>query len=179
VALISCLFLCSPRANAQREKADTVVLKSSSHSPKKAAIMSALLPGLGQAYNKKYWKMPIIYAGFGGLGYVFVFNQKRFVMYRDAFKYRVDADAGTVDEYVGVYTDNDLVTLKNYYHRYRDVAVIGGLVLYMLNIVDAAVDAHLFTFDVSDNLSMNIAPYIDVNSFANNIQKGVSLKLNF
>ena len=84
------------------------------HSPKKAALFSTALPGLGQAYNKKYWKIPIIYAGFAGLGYAFSVNQTKFVNYRNAYKYRIDGDITTTDEYIGVYSDDNLNTLQKY-----------------------------------------------------------------
>jgi hypothetical protein len=148
-------------------KADTTARKKMAP-PKKAAILSACLPGLGQAYNrtlirpdgsrvKSLWKIPVIYAGFGGLAYGFAWNQGFVKDYRDALRLRYDDDPATVDQFTR-YTDNDLVTLKNYYQRYRDLCVIGFAALYTLQIVDAAVDAHLSTFDVSDNLSLNVHP---------------------
>lgn len=141
--------------------ADTVK-KPYVHSPKKAAIMSACLPGLGQVYNgmhgaKSYWKIPVIYAGFGGLGYGFAWNQSIYKDYRNSLRARYDDDTTTIDLYPN-YSDDNLVTLKNYYQRYRDLCVIGMAALYTLQIVDAAVDAHLLTFDVGDNLSMNVQP---------------------
>ncbi len=126
---------------------------------KKATIMSACLPGLGQIYNKKWWKTPIIYAGFGGLVYGFSFNNKYYTEYRNSLRYRYDNNAATIDS-LSRYTDNDLVTLKNYYQKHRDLCVIGMAALYTLQVLDAAVDAHLATFDVSDNLSMQISPSI-------------------
>jgi hypothetical protein len=137
-------------------KADTLPRKKMAP-PKKAAIMSACLPGLGQIYNHKWWKVPIIYAGFGGLTYGFIWNQGYVADYRNALRLRYDDDSTTIDQFPR-YSDNDLVTLKNYYQRYRDLCVIGAAALYTLQIIDAAVDAHLATFDVSDDLSMNISP---------------------
>lgn len=132
--------------------------------PKKAAIMSACLPGLGQAYNHYKlgvkWsmvKIPIIYAGFGALGYGFFWNQGFVKDYRDALRTRYDGDSTTVDLFPR-YSDNDLVMLKNYYQRYRDLCVIGFAAVYTLQIIDAAVDAHLSTFDVGDDLSLNVRP---------------------
>lgn len=149
------------------------------HSPKKAAIMSAILPGLGQVYNKQYWKPIVIYGGAAGLIYMFNQNQKNFTNYRDAYIARTDNDAGTIDQYVGEYSDNNLFTLQKFYRRYRDLAVIGGSLLYLLNIVDASVSAHLFTFDVSDDLSLNISPSLNYDSFAQRDRFGVALKLKF
>jgi hypothetical protein len=120
--------------------------------------MSALLPGAGQAYNKKYWKIPVIYAGFGVLGYFVKTNNDEYKIYKEAYRIRLDGDENTIDQFVGIYADQDLVTLKNFYRRNRDLSVIGMSLLYLLNIIDASVDAHLFYFDVSDDLSMSIEP---------------------
>lgn len=128
------------------------------HSPSRASIMSAILPGAGQAYNKKYWKIPVIYAGFAGLGYLVKTNNDEYKIFKEAYRLRLDGDESTTDEFVSVYADQDLVTLKNFYRRNRDLSIIGIGVLYILNIVDAAVDAHLFYFNVSDDLTMHIRP---------------------
>ncbi len=124
------------------------------HSPKKAALFSAMLPGLGQVYNRKYWKVPLIYAAAGGLIYSFQFNQSRYVNYREAYKNSLN------NVYTTPYNQDQLIMLYKYYHRYRDLTVIGFATLYLLNIVDASVDAHLFHFDVSDDLSINFHPTI-------------------
>ncbi len=130
------------------------------HSPKKATIYSAILPGLGQAYNRKYWKIPVIYGLGGLLTYFVVDNNKQYVNYKNAFKVRLDDNPDTVDPYVNVYSDDDLRVLKNYYRRNRDLAYIGMGVTYILNVIDAAVDAHLFYFDVSDNLTLRAEPAV-------------------
>jgi|ERR1019366_2433438 hypothetical protein len=149
------------------------------HSPKKAALMSTIFPGLGQAYNKKYWKMPLIYAGFLGLAYSLHFNQIKFTTYRDAYKYRIDGNPATVDNYVGIYSDDNLFTLQKAYHRYRDLSVIGIALLYVLNIVDASVDAHMFTFDVGDDLSFSIHPTLINTASLNQYNIGFSLNIKF
>jgi hypothetical protein len=147
------------------------------HSPKKASIYSAVLPGLGQAYNKKYWKIPVIYAGFAGLGYFVISNNDKYKTYKEAYLHRVDDDPSTTDDYTDVYTDQDLATLKDFYRRNRDLAIIGMGVWYVLNILDASVDAHMYSFDVSDNLSMHVAPGFQYTG--NNVNAGVSLSLHF
>ncbi len=129
------------------------------HSPRKAALLSAAFPGLGQAYNRKYWKMPIVYAGFAGLGFGVGFNHRHWRTYSDA--YRVVANDTAISSYMvdgRNYSESQLRELKNYYKRNRDMFLIFTGVLYILNIVDATVDAHLFDFDVSDDLSMRIEP---------------------
>ncbi|CAN5908882.1 DUF5683 domain-containing protein [soil metagenome] len=143
-------------------KTDT--LRKKMAPPKKAAILSACLPGLGQTYNHyalgvrwSMLKIPFIYAGFGGLAYGFFWNQGFVKDYRNALRLRYDDDPNTTDQF-SRYSDNDLVTLKDYYQRYRDLCVIGMAAVYTLQIIDAAVDAHLSTFDISDDLSMRIKP---------------------
>lgn len=149
------------------------------HSPKKAAIMSALLPGLGQAYNKKYWKIPVIYAGFAGLVYALNYNQTKYIRYRDAYKYRIDNDPTTIDNYVGIYRDGDLFTLQKAYNRYRDLSVMGTTLLYLLNIIDASVDAHMFTFDVGDDLSFHIQPTLIKTANIDQYNTGISFNIKF
>lgn len=149
------------------------------HSPKKAALMSAVLPGLGQVYNKKYWKVPVIYAAAGALAYSFQFNQSRYVKYRDAYKYRIDGDPSTVDNYVGQYTDDNLAALYKYYHKYRDLTVIGAAAVYLLNVLDATVDAHLYHFDVSDDLSLHLQPVMMGSPAWAGQHPGLSITLKF
>jgi hypothetical protein len=162
------ILLSSASVHAQRDTTrlsqvgnDTnkvAITKQSVHPPKRAALMSACLPGLGQIYNRKIWKVPIIYAGFGGLGYGFAVNQSRFAQYRDALRVRYDDDPNTIDNFPQ-YSDDNLVTFKQFYQRWRDLTVIGMVALYTLNVIDAAVDAHLFHFSVDDNLSLHVMPY--------------------
>ena len=167
------------RIDTLRNDTIPVIKITKYHSPKKAAILSAVLPGAGQVYNKKYWKVPLIYAGAAGLVYSFKFNQSRYLQYRNAYKFRIDADASTVDGYVGVYSDDNLNTLQKYYHRYRDLTIIGFAVVYALNIVDASVDAHLFTFDVSDDLSMKVQPTFINTAGSNKYSTGIGVSLHF
>lgn len=127
------------------------------HSPAKAVLYSAILPGLGQAYNHKYWKIPIIYAGLGTMAYFIIYNQQHYNTYESALKTRTN---GGIDQYYNIYSSTDLVTIRDYYHRYRDLSVIGAAVFYVLNVVDAEVDAQMFTFNVDDDLSMRVSPSI-------------------
>jgi hypothetical protein len=131
--------------------------KAKPHSAKKASIMSACLPGLGQIYNRKYWKLGVIYPAMGGLIYGIAWNHKYFKVYRDALRIRYDGDSTTIDQY-SIYSDDRIVTMKNYYQRYRDLCVIGFAAVYVLQVIDAAVDAHLFNFDVGTDLSMHWGP---------------------
>jgi hypothetical protein len=149
-----------------------------SHSPKKAAIMSAVLPGLGQAYNKKYWKIPIIYAGLGSLGYLITYNSVQYSLYRKAYLAKIDDDPSTIDEYPFA-SENGLLQRLNQHRRTRDILIAGAVLVYALNIIDASVDAHLFEFDVSDNLSLHFEPLIVPDMFLTSAYSGVSIKLKF
>jgi uncharacterized protein DUF5683 len=150
---------------------------SISHSPTKATILSAVLPGAGQVYNKKYWKVPVLYAGFATLGYFIKFNNDEYKTFKEAFIFRVDGDESTTDDYVGIYSDQDLERLKDFYRRNRDLSIVGISLLYILNIIDANVDAHLFYFNVSDELTMNWQPGI-INT-TGNMNPGISIAINF
>jgi len=163
---------------------DTVILKKTTvkHSPKRAAIYSAALPGLGQAYNKKYWKIPVVYAAVGALTYFVIYNQKDYIMYRTAYRLRVDGDSTTIDQFADKYNESSLLSATQQTHRFRDLSIFGVTLVYLLNIVDASVDAHLFTFDVSDDLSLRFQPALiqtaGINTPKTNIT-GISLHLTF
>jgi hypothetical protein len=163
------------------QKKDSVQTKKAVHkaiysSARKATIMSACLPGLGQIYNKKYWKAPVIYIALGGIGYWGISNQIKYKYYSDNLKAIYDEDETTSN--TTLYSSDQLVTQKKYYQKYRDMSVMLGALVYLVNIIDANVDAHLKTFDVSDDLSLQINPYSNLD-YNNKLQAGLSLKLKF
>lgn len=166
--LVCFLFLSS---NSKAQSIDSTLKKK--HSPKLASIYSAVLPGLGQAYNKKYWKIPIVYTGIAAVSYFAITNNKYYSKYKTAYKYRMDGDSTTVDNYVGLYNSQNLLDLRNYYRRNLELTVIAGVVVYALNIIDASVDAHLFDFDIDDNLSLKYSPLLLVHN--NKITPGINL----
>lgn len=149
-------------------------------SARKASIMSAVIPGLGQAYNKKYWKIPIIYAGLAGFGYMFLSNNKQFNDYRANVIAYNDNDSTTVPPFPA-YSSDQSQTLKLQYRKNRDFAVIGFSLIYLINIIDANVDAHLKTFDVSDDLSIHLDPWQSTfkTSSGYKTATGLSIKLYF
>lgn len=154
---------------------ETIVKKK--HDPNKATIYSTVLPGLGQVYNKKYWKVPIIY----GLGGLIVYNitssNSKYTDFRDALYARQDSTM-TETKYQGIYSDSQLKTRKDFYKRKRDINVIYALLLYSVNIIDAAVDAHLMNFKVGEQYIMSLEPtFIPTASVSNSI--GLSLTVNF
>lgn len=151
--------------------------KTNIHSAKKASIYSAILPGSGQVYNKKYWKPPIIYIGIGAALYAAKWNQTEYLKYRKAFEYRTDNNDNTIDEFEDRYTETNLITIKNYYRKNRDLSYIVAAGIYLLNIIDASVDAHLFNFQINDDLSFNIQPQFTEIHHQNTL--AITLKLNW
>ena len=146
--------------------------------PGKAAMYAAVLPGLGQIYNKKYWKLPLVYGALGAGVYAITFNHDQYRIYLDAFYTRID-DEPDNDQFVGVYDERQLIELQNIYRRWRDLSIILTGVAYGLQILDAYVDAHLFYFDVSDDLSINWQPSILQNQYAQPNAFGVGITLSF
>lgn len=119
--------------------------------PAKAAFYSAILPGLGQAYNKRYWKIPIVYGAIGSGIYFYSWNNQRYHKYRDAYKRRL---AGYNDDNLSYLDNSRLISGQKFYQKNRDLSLLVTIGLYILNIVDANVDAHLMQFNVNDNLSV-------------------------
>jgi hypothetical protein len=119
--------------------------------PAKAAFYSAIVPGLGQAYNKKYWKIPIVYGALGSGIYFYSWNNKKYHQYRDAYKKRLANESGGGLDYLD---NNRLIAGQKFYQKNRDLSLLVTVGLYILNIVDANVDAHLIQFNVNDNLSV-------------------------
>jgi hypothetical protein len=131
------------------------------HSIRRAALYSMALPGMGQAYNKKYWKIPVIYAGFGAFTYFIVTNNQEYTQFKDAYVYTANGETYPTDNpYVGKYNQTQLKEAMDFYRRNRDLSVILGVVWYTLNILEAYVDAHFYDYDVSDDLSMRVSPSV-------------------
>jgi hypothetical protein len=137
--------------------ADTIIRKAIDPlAPARAAFYSAIVPGLGQAYNKRYWKIPIVYGAIGTGVYFYNTNNQEYQRYRNAYKQRLK---GLDDEFKGQYSDATLINAQRTFQRNRDLSLIVTIGLYVLNIVDANVDAHLRQFNVDDNLSFQPAIY--------------------
>ena len=150
------LIVCAT-AFSQEKIADVIVAKDTTSSeeidpltPAKAAFYSAILPGLGQAYNKKYWKIPLVYGAMGTSIYFYLDNNKKYHNYRDAYKKRL---AGNPDPAYAYLDDGRLISAQRFYQRNRDLSILITGLFYILNIVDANVDAHLMQFNVNDKLS--------------------------
>lgn len=163
------------------------------HSPRKATIYSAILPGLGQVYNKKYWKVPLIYIGFGTIGYFINWNNDNYQLFKTGYRHLVDTNPETQD-YLKIEAVrrnnynldnptefNNLKTAlskqQDYYRRNRDLLIISFVGFYGLNIIDASVDAHLFDFDISDDLTLKWEP--SMMNFDNNFVYCLNFRFNF
>jgi len=155
-------------------------------SPAKAAFYSAILPGLGQIYNKTYWKVPIVYGAIGTGMYFYINNTNYYNKYRDAYKrrlagfyddefYDINGDGvipGTPDV-----SDDALRDAQEYYQQNRDLSLLITIGLYALNIIDANVTAHLKQFNVSDKLALK--PYYEYNQIDYTPNYGMRLSLSF
>ncbi|CAM4036305.1 DUF5683 domain-containing protein [Gillisia limnaea] len=168
--------------------ADTIVKKDKDYkpynalAPAKAAFYSAILPGLGQAYNGKYWKIPIAYAGLGAGIYFVIENDKQLDRYRSAYKRRL---AGFNDDEFSnpnpdgpprVSTDG-LIRAQKLFRRNKELALLVTAGIYALNIIDANVDAHLQQFNVSEDLSLR--PGVNFDQFTGKTGYGLTLNFNF
>lgn len=129
------------------------------HSPHKATVYSAILPGLGQVYNKKYWKVPIVYAGYGTITYFALLNQGEYRLAKEAYIYVSNKETyPTTNKYAKRYSASDLLFIRDYYRRNTELSWILLGLWHVLNIVDATVDAHFFYYDISDNISLQLQP---------------------
>jgi hypothetical protein len=138
--------------------------------PKRAALYSAILPGSGQVYTKKYWKVPVIYGGLITSAYYINESNDLFQLYKSTYLNRLD---GNFTDNLN-YSDSDLRTLTEHYRRNREVSALLFTLTYILNIVDASVNAHLFDYDVSEDLSLHIQPVY----FSKENASGISLSFN-
>lgn len=145
--------------------------------PARASIYSAMLPGLGQAYNGDYWKIPIIYGGFVLTGYFISSNNYSYRYYKDLHNQASTPGSG----YNGSYSAETLKYYRDSYRRMRDYSILAGVIVYALNIIDANVFAHLQDFDISDDLSASFSPAViePLNyRFTNNATPAVGMSIN-
>lgn len=149
-------------------------------SPARAAFYSAVLPGLGQAYNGKYWKIPIVYTAIGIGVYFYQENDNQYDRYRAAYKSRLAGK--TTDEFTRengqlLISDQGLIEAQRFYQRNKEISVLVTVGLYALNIIDANVDAHLQQFNVSEDLTLK--PSLDYDRFSGTAGYGLTLNFNF
>jgi len=175
------LFLENTVVFAQPKTASSKIAKDSLKplnidplTPAKAAFYSAVLPGLGQAYNKKYWKIPLVYGAIGTSLYFYISSNTKYQDYRDAYKRRLE---GYSDDKFSYLDTNRLITAQKFYQRNRDLSALFVVGFYALNIIDANVDAALIQFNVNENLSVRPNVYPDAVTFKANV--GLTLDYNF
>jgi hypothetical protein len=160
---------------------DSISILDTLHSPKKATLYSAILPGMGQVYNhinmpsgskKAFWKVPLIYSGLGATGYFLISNQLTQRALKQEYTNRIEGNP--TDPKWEAYDNSGVLTLYNQYLNRRDLSILGFAAVYLFQIVDANVEAHFVNFDVSDDLTLQIDP-----SLLPSLSAGLSLKLNF
>jgi hypothetical protein len=178
------VLLCSSKT-AQAQYADDYRYPDSvfvrAHSPNKATFYSAILPGLGQIYNEMYWKVPLIYAGIGSLVYYTNYNNFVYNKYKDAYdiQLRIDKGEDGLESKYPTYSADNLKRLKDNWRRNRDLCIIGIGIFYVAQIIDADVDAHLFDYDMSEDLSMRVEPVLiqnEVFSFKTQYSSSIGLR---
>lgn len=160
-------------------------------SPERAVWMSALFPGLGQIYNRRYWKLPIVVGGFMGLGYATNWNNSMLTEYSQAYRDLMDNDPST-KSYMNFFPPNTkeeslnktwltnvLKSRRDFYRRNRDLCIICCVGLYLLCMVDAYVDASLAHFDISPDLSIEWSPAIGLDPSEKKLYAGIQWGLNF
>lgn len=148
----------------QRKDRKDSVMRARNLSPHKASLW-AILPGAGQIYNRKYWKISLVYVGFAVIGYIALDNRNMYLKYNDAYICSVQADEDpdfTCEDplFLKYPNTSDLLQIKDLYRRNTELTVIVGALWYILTIVDATVDAHLSHWEVNDNLSVDIQPVL-------------------
>ena len=179
--LLIVILLGTSTLFAQVKKAELLVAKDTLKykeinplAPAKAAFFSAILPGLGQAYNKKYWKIPLVYGGIGAGLYYYSVNNTKYNNYRNAYKRRL---AGYDDDQYQYLDDSRLISGQRFYQRNRDMSVLVAVGFYVLNIVDANIDAHLMQFNVNDKLSFRPELYQNEINYKQNL--GLTINYHF
>jgi len=178
--IVLCLFSLGTTSVFSQKKTDApLIAKDTLKSkdidpltPAKAAFYSAILPGLGQAYNKKYWKIPIVYGAIGVSMYYYIDSNQKYHQYRDAYKSRLEGYTGDEFSYLD---DSRLIAAQKFYQRNRDLSMLITGLFYILNIVDANVDAHLMQFNVNEKLT--VKPDIYRNDFTSRQNLGISVTL--
>jgi hypothetical protein len=159
-------------------KANVKDSSSLKRSPSLAALLSLALPGAGQTYNKKFWKIPIVYGTFATLYFLSERNNRQYHRYLTAYIAVTDTSKATVDEFNGLYPATSLASAKDYYRRNRDLTYIIFGLSWFANVLDAAVDAYMVNYDIGDNLTLRMRPVV-LPAFAYGNYFGIKLELKF
>ena len=158
--------------------------------PTKATWLALVIPGGGQIYNRKYWKLPIFYGGFAGCAYALTWNGKMYKDYSQAYKDAVNEKwdsssitdllpPGYVDKVSKTQLTETLRKRKDTYRRYRDLSIFAFIGVYLLSVVDAYVDAELSNFDITPDLSMRVEPAVINNQMTGSSNKSVGVQCSF
>lgn len=158
---------------------DSITARPTSRNPKRAALLSAAAPGLGQIYNERYWKLPIVYGGLGATAFLVFQNRSQYLALKKAYVQDINVSDGDVS----VYRDQgfSLADIQSEAERFQtnmEYSAVAFLAVYLLQVVDAAVDAHLYYFDVSEDLSLQWTPTVQPTAM-NRPVNGVSIALTF
>lgn len=181
IIVLTFCFTATSFAQAQdsglvkKNTTDTVVKKQpEKFDPRKATIRSAIAPGLGQIYNKKYWKAPLVWGALGVTAGIYFYNVKYYRLLKQAYVYKVNGQDNLVDDEFRNLSAESIRSYRNSFRQNVDYSVLFFILFWGLNVVDATVDAHLKAFNVDDNLSLQIKPgYSEMANTA-----GISLVLN-
>lgn len=173
---------------------DTIKKPVFTPNPSRALWLGAICPGLGQIYNHKYWKLPIIYGGFVGLAYAISWNNRMYNTYKQAYLDLMDNNPNT-NSYLNVFPKGTITNPAqidkawlqtalqqevNVFRRYRDLSIIGAVGLYAVSLIDAYVDAQMSQFDISPNLSLRVGPsIIQEQQLGASTSYGVKLHITF
>jgi hypothetical protein len=183
VSLVLFLSILSPTfSQSENQEVDPIIPKHkyfTDHNPTKAMWMSAALPGLGQYYNQKYWKIPIVYAGFSTLAYFSITNRQEYVKYRDAYAIKQEFGEETPEDPIYNYSPDQLLRMREYYQSNLELNYILFGVFYLLQIIDASIDAHFYDFNINDNLSLEFDPIIYQNRNQMYAAPGFQLRWKF
>lgn len=148
-----------------------IVHTKGKHSPLTASVLSTLIPGMGQVYNQKLWKVPFVFGGIASLYYIVDLNQRGYKRFADAYNKYPN------DEFGGLRSEADLLYLRDAYRRNRDLSLIGLVAFYGLNIIDAYIDANFFNWEINDNLALHFEPTIQNGVMASNWNHNPTLGL--
>lgn len=184
IRIICCVEAQQPYSDDYKLSIDSSISKNrvkekrSWSNPKKATIFALALPGSGQIYNKKYLKAGIVYGGFVGLAYMYDFNRDSLSKYQTIYAAKIDGDTTTIDLYPNR-SEAAVKSDRDFHRKYRDLSLIGFVVLYALQAIDANVDAHLKEFNLNDDLSLKLIPNVYANRPGLGMYNGFTLQYNF
>jgi len=165
---------CNTQVYASRT--DTIQFKK--HDPKKASWL-ALIPGAGQIYNKKYWKLPTVYGGLGASGFLVYYYANRAIPLTKEYVARINGEIENLNPDWADISNETILNDRNYNRRNMEISIAAFAIVYALSVLDACVDAHLYYYDVSDDLSIGVKPKLDYTPFYGTITPSLALVIKF